>query len=122
MSSVIRTNLAASFAASVCGKLLKAMSWIQAEAGLLKSYLLNQNPVGRRVNRWSLGCEPWVREAEGGCGPSLRDQVQHWQQKTAEVMSFFFWPLILFYQNIKQTPRLQFGDVAQITWNEMPFF
>lgn len=90
MSSVIRTDLGAGFVASVCGKLLKATSWIQVQAGLLKSYLLNQNPVGRCVNRWSLGCEPWVREAVGCCGPSLRDQVQHWQQKTTEVMSFFF--------------------------------
>lgn len=90
MSGVIRTDLAAGLVASVCGKLLKAMRWIQVQAGLLKSYLLNENPVCRRVNRWSLGREPWVREAEGCCGPSLRDQVQHWQQKTAEVMSFFF--------------------------------
>lgn len=91
MSSVMRAGLAAGFVASVCGKLLKAMSWIQVQAGLLKPYLLNPNPVDRRVNwRFSLGCEPRVGEAEGCCCPPLRDQVQHWQQKTAEVMSFFF--------------------------------
>lgn len=119
MSGVIRTDLAAGFVASVCGKLLKAMSWIQVRAGLLKSDLFNLNPVCRRVNRWSLGREPRVREAEGCCGPSLRNQVQHWQQKTAEVMSFFLWPLVLFYQNIEQPPRLQLGDVTQIAWNKM---
>lgn len=88
MSGAIRTDLAASSVASVCGKLLNAMSWMQVQVGVLKFSLFIHNTVG--VNRWYLGREPRVREAEGCCGPSLRDQVQHGQQKTAEVVSFFF--------------------------------
>lgn len=84
----------------------------------LKILFIKWESGGQTCRRWSLGSEPWVREAEGCCGPSLRDQVQHRQQKTAKVVSFFFWPLVLFYQNIKQTPRLQFGDVTQIPWKQ----
>lgn len=120
MSGAIRTDSAASFVASVRGKLLNAMSWMQVEAGVLKFSLFILYMVG--VNWWCLGREPRVREAEGCRGPSLRDQVQHWQQKTAEVVSFFFWPLVLFNQNVEQTPRLQFGDVTQITWKKAVIF
>lgn len=88
MSGAIRTDLAASSVASGRGKLLNAMSWMQVQAGVLKFSLFIHNRAG--VNRWCLGREPRVREAEGCCGPSLRDQVQHWQQKTAEVVRFFF--------------------------------
>lgn len=67
MSAVMRAGLAAGFVASVCGKLLKAMSWIQVQAGLLKPYLLNPNPVGRRVN-WRFFSRMW---ATGGRGRGL---------------------------------------------------
>lgn len=91
----------------------------------LKTLFIKSESGGQTCVNWRgffLGCEPRVGEAEGCCCPPLRDQVQHGQQKTAEVMSFFFWPLVLFHQNIEQTPRLQFGDVAQITWKKMDIF
>lgn len=57
-------------------------------------------------------------EALSCCGPPFRHQVQHGQQKAAETVRLLFGPLVLFYQDVKQTPRLQLGDVPQIAWEK----
>lgn len=57
-------------------------------------------------------------EALGCGGSSFRHQVQHGKQEAAERVGFLFGPLILFYQDIKQTPRLQLGDVPEIAWGK----
>lgn len=56
-------------------------------------------------------------EALGSCGPALRHQVQHGQQEAAEVVRLLFGPLVLLNQHVEQTPRLQLGDVTQVTWD-----
>lgn len=55
-------------------------------------------------------------EALGCGGSSFRHQVQHGKQEAAERVGLLFGPLILFYQDIKQTPRLQLGDVPEIAF------
>lgn len=61
-----------------------------------------------------LGCEPWMGEALGCCGPLFRHQVKHGEKEAAEGVGLLFGPLILFYQHVQQTPGLQLGDVTQI--------
>lgn len=56
-------------------------------------------------------------EALGSRGPPLRHQVQHGQQEGAEVVRLLFGPLVLLNQHVEQTPRLQLGDVTQVTWD-----
>lgn len=65
-----------------------------------------------------LGCEPWMGEALGRCGPPFRHQVQHGQQEAAEGVGLLFGPLVLFHQHVQQTPRLQLGDVTQVAWEK----
>lgn len=67
---------------------------------------------------WPLGREPWVGQTLSCCGPPLRHQVQHGQQKAAETVRLLFGPLVLFYQDVEQTPRLQLGDVTQVAWEK----
>lgn len=58
-------------------------------------------------------------EALGRCGSPFRHQVQHGQKEAAKALGLLFGPLVLFYQHVKQTPRLQLGDVTQVTWETM---
>lgn len=66
----------------------------------------------------ALGGEPWVREALGRRGPPFRHQVQHGQQEAAERVSLLLGPLVLLHQDFEQAPRLQLGDVSQVTWEK----
>lgn len=61
-----------------------------------------------------LGREPWMGEALGCSGPPFRHQVQHGQKEAAERVCLLFGPLVLLYQDVKQTPRLQLGDVTEV--------
>lgn len=47
----------------------------------------------------------------------LRLQLQHGQQEITELSRLIQRPLVLLQQNLEQTPRLQVGDVTQLTWN-----
>lgn len=71
------------------------------------------------MHKLPLRCEPWVGEALGRCSPPFRHQVQHGQEEAAEGVGLLFGPLVLFYQDVKQTPRLQLGDVTQVTWEKI---
>lgn len=64
-----------------------------------------------------LGCEPRVGEAVGGRGSPLGHQVQHGQQEAAEAVRLLFGPLVFIHQDVEQAPRLQLGDVTQVTWD-----
>lgn len=59
--------------------------------------------------------EPAVAQAFGGCGSFLRDELQHGQKKVCEALGLLPRPLVLVLQDLQQTPRLQLGDVLQVT-------
>lgn len=70
------------------------------------------------VHEGPLRREPGMGEALCRGGPPFRHQVQHGLEEAAEGVGLIFGPLVLFYQHVKQTPRLQLGDVAQVTWEK----
>lgn len=86
------------------------------EARIFKPNGSFHNIRGKGVHGRPLGCEPWMGEALGCCGPPFRHQVQHGQQEAAEVVGLLFRPLVLFYQHVEQTPRLQLGNVTQVAF------
>lgn len=50
------------------------------------------------------------------CGrPAVRLQLQHGQQEVTELSRLIQRPLVLLQQNLEKTPRLQTGDVTQLT-------
>lgn len=52
------------------------------------------------------------------CGRSaLRLQLQHGQQEVTELSRLVQRPLVFLQQDLEQTPRLQTGDVTQLTWD-----
>lgn len=65
--------------------------------------------------RRGLRIEPRVPETLSSGGPLLRDEFQHRQQEVCEAGSLLLGPLILLYQNLQEAPRLQLGDVFQVT-------
>lgn len=56
-----------------------------------------------------------MAQALCGRGSLLRDQLQHGNQEVGEALGFFSGPLVLVNQHLQQAPRLQLGDVFQIT-------
>lgn len=70
-----------------------------------------------RCNGWRspLEGEPGVTQALRGCGSLLWDQLQHGKQEVSKALGFFTGPLVLVNQHLQQAPRLQLGDVFQIT-------
>lgn len=56
-----------------------------------------------------------MRETLGGSCPPFRHKIQHGHQEAAEGVGLLFGPLVLVYQDVEQTPRLQLGDMAQVT-------
>lgn len=62
-----------------------------------------------------LRVDPGVVEAFTGRGPFFRHHLQHGQEEVGEVASIFVRPAVLLYQNVKQGPGLQLGDVPQLT-------
>lgn len=48
-------------------------------------------------------------------GSFLWDQLQHGNKEVGEALGFFAGPLVLVNQHLQQAPRLQLGDVFQIT-------
>lgn len=60
--------------------------------------------------------EPGVAQALGSSCSFLRDELQHGKKKVCEGLCFLPRPFILILQNLQQTPRLQLGDVLQITF------
>lgn len=62
-----------------------------------------------------LCAQPGVLQALGGRGPALGLQLQHGQQEVAELGGLVQGPLVLLQQNLKEAPRLQVGDVPQLT-------
>lgn len=67
------------------------------------------------LSRRGLGIEPRVAETLSSSGPLLRDELQHGQQEICEASSLLLRPLILLHQNLQKAPRLQLGDVFQVT-------
>lgn len=59
--------------------------------------------------------EPGVAQALRGRGSLLGDQLQHGDQEVGEALGFLAGPLVLVHQHLQQAPRLQLGDVFQIT-------
>lgn len=77
--------------------------------------------VGRKGGRCNerrspLEGEPRVAQALCRRGSFLWDQLQHGNKEVGEALSFFAGPLVLVNQHLQQAPRLQLGDVFQITW------
>lgn len=70
-----------------------------------------------RCSDWRspLGGEPGVAQAFCSRGSLFRNQLQHGKQEVCEALRFFAGPLILVDQHLQETPRLQLGDVFQIT-------
>lgn len=62
-----------------------------------------------------LGIQPRVPEALSGGGSLLRNKLQHGEQEICEAGGLFLGPLILLHQNLQKAPRLQLGDVFQVT-------
>lgn len=86
----------------------------------LESDLLQSQEEGGREERYNswrspLEGEPGVAQALCSCGSFLGDQLQHGKQKVGEALSFFTGPLVFINQHLQQAPRLQLGDVFQIT-------
>lgn len=75
--------------------------------------------VGRegRCNSWRspLEGEPGVAQALCRRGSLLGDQLQHGKQEVSEAFGFFAGPLVLIDKHLQQSPRLQLGDVFQVT-------
>lgn len=87
----------------------------KVESDLLQS-LEKSGRRGRcKGQRSPLAGEPRVAQALGGCGSLLRDQLQHGKQEVGEALCFFMGPLVLVNKHLQQAPRLQLGDVFQIT-------
>lgn len=57
-----------------------------------------------------------MAQALCGRGSLLWDQLQHGKQEVSEALGFFTGPLVLVNQHLQQAPRLQLGDVFQITF------
>lgn len=66
----------------------------------------------------ALGVQPRVPQTLSSSGSLLRDELQHGQQEICEAGSLLLRPLILFHQNLQKAPRLQLGDVFQVTCGE----
>lgn len=62
-----------------------------------------------------LRVDPGVVEAFAGRSPLLRHHLQHGQEEVGEVAGVFVRPAVLLHQHVKQGPRLQLGDVSQLT-------
>lgn len=69
-----------------------------------------------RAGRAGLGVQPRMPETLSGSGSLLRHELQHGQQEICEASSLLLRPLILLHQNLQKTPRLQLGDVFQVTF------
>lgn len=78
-----------------------------------------------RAGRAGLGVQPRMPETLSGSGSLLRHELQHGQQEICEASSLLLRPLILLHQNLQKTPRLQLGDVFQVTFlvkNSLEYF
>lgn len=62
-----------------------------------------------------LRAEPGVLQALGRRGPAVGLQLQHGQQKVAELGGLVQGPLVLLQQHLEKAPRLQVGDVSELT-------
>jgi len=60
--------------------------------------------------------QPLVLQRHGGCRPLLWVVFKHWQKEVSKGISVDRVPLILLNQNIEETPRLQLGDVTQLSY------
>lgn len=54
-------------------------------------------------------------EAFARRGPLLGHHLQHGQQEVREVAGVFLRPAVLLHQHVEQRPRLQLGDVPELT-------
>lgn len=74
-------------------------------------------PAGVRKHcRAGLCVEPGVLQALRRRGSPVGLQLQHGQQEVAELGGLVQGPLVLLQQHLEQTPRLQVGNVSQLTW------
>ncbi len=70
----------------------------------------------------------WQQETTRGQAKGVADSRQQWlfslagapalNQKISEDLGLLPSPLVFIHQNIHQTPRLQFGDVLQVTYRK----
>lgn len=78
--------------------------------------MMRLGPVGIRMHGRVRSCtEPAVLQALRCAGPAFRLQLQHGEQEVAELGSLVQGPLVLLQQNLKKTPRLQIGNVSELT-------
>lgn len=74
-------------------------------------------PAGIRKRRGAGLCvEPGVLQALRRRGSPVGLQLQHGQQEVAELGGLVQGPLVLLQQHLEQAPRLQVGNVSQLTW------
>lgn len=69
-------------------------------------------PVGIRAR---LRAQPCVLQALRCGGPALGLQLQHGEQKVAELGGLVQGPLVLLQQDLEKAPRLQVGNVSELT-------
>lgn len=84
----------------------------ELESDLLQSLERTGGKVQRRGP--PLEGEPGVAQAFCSRGSLLWDQLQHGKQEVCEALRLFAGTLVLVYQHLQETPRLQLGDVFQI--------
>ena len=65
---------------------------------------------------WLRITQPLVLQRHGGCRPLLGVVFKHWQKEVSKGISVDRVPLVLLNQDIEETPRLQLGDVTQLSY------
>lgn len=90
---------------------------VVVRSGSSRLLLIQSNATGnwRVPSRWSLRVQPGVLQALRRRGPLVWLQLQHGQQEVAELSRLVQRPLVLLQKHLEQAPRLQVGDVTQLT-------